>query len=56
MKRFSFSEWLKIELTLYKDQQFATKQDQHFVMTMIQVVILKMERFFYFFKSQSLNK
>ena len=37
MKTFSFSQWVKFELTLYKNQQFATKQDQHFVLTKIPV-------------------
>ena len=37
MKTFSFSQWGKFELTLYKDQQFATEQDQHFVLTKIPV-------------------
>ena len=38
MKTFSFSQWVKFELTLYKNQQFATKQDQHFVLTNIPVL------------------
>ena len=37
MKSFSFSQLAKNELTLYKDEQFATKQVQDFVLTKISV-------------------
>ena len=37
MKTFPFSQWVKFELTLYKNHQFATKQNQHFVLTKIWV-------------------
>ena len=50
IKRFSFSQWAKIELTLYKDQQFAAKQDQYFVLENIPVFSIKMERFVYLFE------
>ena len=38
MKTFSFSQLVKFELALYKNEQFATKQDQHFVLTKIPVL------------------
>ena len=37
MKTSSFSQWVEFELTLYKNQQFSTKQDQLFVLTKIPV-------------------
>ena len=55
LKSFLLSQRAKIEVTLYKDQQFATKQDQHFVLTKIPVFDIKIEIILLFF-SQSLNK
>ena len=39
MKRLSFFQWANSELILYKDKHFATKQDQHFVLKVIQFLV-----------------
>ena len=50
MKNFSFAQWAKIDLTKYKDQQFATKQDHHFVLSIIKFFYQNGEIFLPFFE------